>query len=123
MLRRIGISTMTKRLMPILIVVLLLAVSAISATAILAGGDDDSIQTNISTLVESGDLTQEQADAKLAVIQSRTHDSGVWNKKKSSFSADDYQTKLADLVDSGELTQKQAHAKLKRLRTKLASKY
>ena len=49
---------MTKRLMPILIVVLLLAVSAISATAILAGGFDDSIQTNISTLVESGDLTQ-----------------------------------------------------------------
>ena len=65
---------MTKRLMPILIVVVLLAISAISATPILADGDADSIQTNISTLVESGDLTQEQADAKLAVIQSRTHD-------------------------------------------------
>jgi polyhydroxyalkanoate synthesis regulator phasin len=114
---------MTKRLMPILIVVLLLAVSAISATAILASGDDDSIQTNISTLVESGDLTQEQADAKLAIIQSGTHDSGVWNKKKSSFSSDDYQTKLADLVDSGELTQKQAGVKLKWLQIKLASKY
>jgi predicted XRE-type DNA-binding protein len=114
---------MTQRLMPILLVVLLLAVSAISATAILASGDDDSIHTNISTLVESGDLTQEQADGKLAVIQSRTHDSGVWNKKKSSFSSDDYQTKLADLVDSGELTQTQADAKLKWLQTKLANKY
>ena len=114
---------MTKRLMPILIVALLLAVYAISATAILASGDDDSIQTNISTLVESGDLTQEQADTKLAIIQSWTHDSGGWNKTKSSFSADDYQTKVADLVDSGELTQKQADAKLKWLQTKLAGKY
>ena len=109
--------------MPILIVVLLLAVSAISATAILASGDDDSIQTNTSTLDESGDLTQKQADTKLAIIQSGTHDSGFWNKTKSSFSTDDYQTKLADLVDSGELTQKQADAKPKWLQTKLASKY
>jgi hypothetical protein len=62
---------MTKRLMPILIVVLLLAVSAISATAILASGDDDSIQTNISTLVEIGDLTQEQTDAKLNWLQTK----------------------------------------------------
>jgi hypothetical protein len=65
-------------------VVLLLAVSAISATAILASGDDDSIQTNISTLVESGDLTQEQADGKLAVIQAGTHDSGVWKKRNQA---------------------------------------
>jgi len=62
---------MTKRMMPILIVVLLLAVSAISATAILASGDDDSIQTNIPILVESGDLTQEQADANLKWLQTK----------------------------------------------------
>jgi len=62
---------MTKRLMPILIVVLPLAVSDISATAILASGDDDSIQTSISTLVESGDLTQEQADANLKWLQTK----------------------------------------------------
>jgi predicted PurR-regulated permease PerM len=108
---------MIRRLLPLFIVVFLITISAVSATVILAGGDDDSIQTKISTLVESGDQTQEQADAKLAAIQSET-----WKNKKSGFSAADYQAKLADLVNSGKLTQEQADAKLKWLQTKSASK-
>jgi ABC-type Fe3+ transport system permease subunit len=63
---------MIKRLLPLLIVVFLITISAVSATVILAGGDDDSIQTKIFTLVESGDQTQEQADAKLKWLQTKS---------------------------------------------------
>tara|TARA_B100000809_G_scaffold264823_1_gene321770 strand:- start:891 stop:1061 length:171 start_codon:yes stop_codon:yes gene_type:complete len=55
---------MKKRITAALGIALVLAIVAVSATAVLADSDD-AAQTKLDATVESGKLTQERADAKL----------------------------------------------------------
>ncbi len=65
----------------------------------------EDLRTQFAALVESGDLSQADADAKLQSMLSRT-DKPVW-------SDENFKVKLTVLVESGELTQAEANAKLK----------
>ncbi len=105
---------MKKRWISILVVVLLIAASMISTTVILAGGDDplDAYETKLAIMVEKGQLTQEQADAKLQAADSKSLDDTVY-LKKSVFTDEALREKLAAMLKSGELTQDQANEKLR----------
>ena len=104
---------MNKRWISVLVIVLLVLASMISTTVILAGGDDalDSYKAKLAIMVEEGKLTQEQADAKLQAVESKSLDSTVNNK--FVFTDEALQQKLAAMVTNGTLTQDQADEKLR----------
>ena len=70
----------------------------------------DAYEAKLSSLVEQGELTQEQADEKLQWLQSGSKDTLV--SKKKAFSYEGLEKKLAIMVDKGVLTQEQADKKL-----------
>ena len=97
---------MKKRITAALGVALVLAIAALTATAVVADSDD-ALQTKLDAMVESGKLTQEQADAKLDWY---TTDKAFAPKKEIA----DLEGSLAKLVAAGKLTQAEAAAKLGR---------
>ena len=97
---------MKKRITSALGGALLLAIAALTATAVLADSDD-AVQTKLDAMVESGKLTQEQADAKAGWA---SYDKAFAPKKEIT----DLEGYLAKLVAAGKLTQAQADAKLGR---------
>ena len=123
------------RWVALLVIVLLATASTISATVILAGGEDEAVQDKFTTyeeklaaMVEQGKLTQEQADEKLEASQSKLYDAAAW--KKEAASNEDavqdkltaYEAKLAAMVEKGALTQEQVDKKLRSIRAKKAAK-
>ena len=97
---------MKKRITAVLGVPLVLAIAALTATAVLADSDD-AVQTKLDAMVESGKLTQAEADAKLDWY---TTDKAFVPKKEIA----DLEGYLAKLVAAGKLTQAEADAKLGR---------
>ena len=97
---------MKKRITAALGIALVLAIVAVSATAVLADSDD-AAQTKLDATVESGKLTQERAGAKLDWL---TTDK-AFAPEKEIVDLEGYLTKL---VAAGKLTQAEADAKLGR---------
>ena len=97
---------MKKRVTAILGVALVLAIAAVSATAVLADSDD-AVQTKLDAMVESGKLTQAEAESKLEWTAT---DKAFAPKKEIA----DLEGYLAKLVAAGKLTQAEADAKLGR---------
>ena len=97
---------MKKRTTAALGVALVLAIAALTATAVLADSDD-ALQTKLDSMMESGKLTQEQADAKLDWYATGK----AFAPKKEIADLEGY---LAKLVAAGKLTQAEADAKLGR---------
>ena len=62
-------------------------------------------------MVESGDITQEEADAKLGGIRDKSFGLGGHFKKGPSFEG--IEKKLKAMVESGDITQEEADAKLR----------
>lgn len=97
---------MKKRIPAALGVALVLAIATVSTTTVLADSDD-TLQTKLDAMVESGKLTQEQADAKADWVST---DKVLLPKKEIA----DLEGYLAKLVAVGKLTQEQMDAKLGR---------
>ena len=79
----------------------------------------DAYEAKLSSLVEQGELTQEQADEKLHWLQSKSKDTLV--SKKKAFYYEGLEGKLAVMVDKGVLTQEQADQKLNAVLAKKAA--
>ena len=97
---------MKKRIIAALGVALVLAIAALTATAVLADSDD-ALQNMLDAMVESGKLTQAEADAKL----DWTATDKAFAPKKEIADLEGY---LAKLVAAGVLTKAEADAKLGR---------
>ena len=69
-------------------------------------------EAKLAAMVEKGELTQEQADAKLEAFKSGSYDAAAW-KMKAASKYEALQEKLAVMVAKGQLTQEQADEKLK----------
>ena len=75
----------------------------------------EGIKTKIQAALESGDITQEQADEKLEYLQNLPKKGfGRWHKKPH-MNPEDLKAKIQAAVDSGDITQKQADEKLEYL--------
>ncbi len=97
---------MKKRITAALGVALVLAIAAVSATAVLADSDDI-LQTKLDAMVDSGKLSQADADAKAGWF---SYDKSFAPKKEIA----DIEGYLAKLVAAGKLTQAEADLKLRR---------
>ncbi|MED6295822.1 MAG: hypothetical protein VYB13_00995, partial [Chloroflexota bacterium] len=70
--------------------------------------DIEDIKARISAAVESGEITQEEADGKLADIEAKTDA----RKEKMAAKLESIKADIAAAVESGEITQEEADAKL-----------
>ena len=70
--------------------------------------DIGDIKAKISAAVESGEITQEEADAKLADIEAKRNS----RQEKMSAKLESIKAEVAAAVESGEITQEEADAKL-----------
>ena len=76
-------------------------------------------EAKLTAMVKEGELTQEQADEKLAAFQSQTSDASAFKKKLATKTEGlqtklgIYDAKLTAMVEEGVLTQEQADEKLK----------
>jgi len=83
--------------------------------------DIETIKTKISAAVENGEMTQAEADEKLARLQDRTEkDHRPYGKKgqqhkKPFMDIETIKAKISAAVESGEITQTEADEKLARL--------
>ena len=78
-------------------------------------------EAKLTVLVGNGDLTQEQADEKLAAFQSKLSDASS-PEKKIALKYEDLEKKVAAMLAKGLLTQEQADEKLRRILAKKAAK-
>ena len=76
--------------------------------------DLEDINAKISAAVESGEITQDEADVKLADIEAKRNS----RQQKMATKLESIKKKLADAVESGEITQEEARAKLIGLQAK-----
>ena len=78
----------------------------------------DEIKAKIAAAVESGELTQEEADKKLATLEERIekgqrwHGKGKPHHKKSFVAPEEIKAKIAAAVENGELSAEEAKNKL-----------
>jgi len=80
----------------------------------------ESIRVEIAAAVESGEITQEEADAKLAGLEERKDKGNKWHgkrhhHKKPMMGIEDIKAKISAAVESGEITQEEASHKLQYL--------
>ena len=78
--------------------------------------DIESIKAEIAAAVESGEITQEEADAKLAGLEERKKKGKKWHgkrhhHKKPMMDIGDIKAKISAAVESGEITQEEASNK------------
>ena len=85
--------------------------------------DIEEIKAEIATAVESGEITQEEADAKLAGLEEGKKKSKKWHgkrhhHKKPMMDIEEIKAEIATAVESGEITQEEADAKLTDIESK-----
>ena len=123
---------MRKRLTMLLLAVTLLAL-LFSASAVFAAESNKSLKywpnpssfaSKISGAVESGKLTQAEADEKLAALKAKAGDGKKQGKMKKGHRGGPgaLVKRLAGAVESGKLTQAEADEKLAALKAKAGSK-
>ena len=77
----------------------------------------ESMKDKLAVAVESGEITQEEADAKLLGLQAKKDDEKRYGKrhhhKKPMMDLEDIKAKISAAVESGEITQNEADAKMR----------
>ena len=77
----------------------------------------ESIKAKLQAALDSGDITQEQADEKLEYLENLPQKGfGRWHKK-SHMNPEDVKAKLQAALDSGDITQEQADLIQNKLKT------
>ncbi len=82
----------------------------------------ESMKDKLAVAVESGEITQEEADAKLVALQAKKDDEKRHDKrhhhKKPMMDLEDIKAKISTAAESGEITQDEADVKLAHIETK-----
>jgi len=97
--------------------VLILTVGSMSASSVFAHPpkDIDEVKTNLETKVDNGDLTQEEADERLSILEEKMAErhAKIENKKQ------EMNLKIQTAVQNGELTQEEADKKIAHFQEKM----
>ena len=97
--------------------VLILTVGSMSASSVFAHPpkDIDEVKTNLETKVDNGDLTQEDADERLSILEEKMAErhAKIENKKQ------EMNIKIQTSVQNGELTQEEADKKIAHFQEKM----
>ena len=76
------------------------------------GPSFEGIEKKLNAMVENGDITQDEADAKLEAIRDKGR--RPWDHFKKGPSFEGIEKKLNAMVENGDITQEEADAKLER---------
>ena len=97
--------------------VLILTVGSMSSSSVFAHPpkDIDEVKTNLETKVDNGDLTQEEANEKLSILEEKMAErhAKIENKKQ------EMNLKIQTAVQNGELTQEEADEKIAHFQEKM----
>ena len=97
--------------------VLILTVGSMSSSSVFAHPpkDIDEVKTNLETKVDNGDLTQEEADERLSILEEKMAErhAKIENKKQ------EMNLKIQTAVQNGELTQEEADEKIAHFQEKM----
>lgn len=72
----------------------------------------DDFKTRMADKVESGLLTQEEADTRIAEFEERQASRPEIGERRAAMTLDEYKAKLTEKVESGEITQEEADARI-----------